>query len=82
MHSFTPRQAFDLLKDWMDDPDYRLYWAESLHDADDGVDLVVVHNEARGFPEYAGVIEYVQPDYDAFWRLAMWNNRRLDLGKH
>lgn len=74
---FTPHDAFVMLKDIMNSPDHRIYWAEGLHVHDDQ-DYAVVFNVLRGFPEYVVCVEFMQPAYDAFWRLVFWNNRRLD----
>ena len=74
---FTPHDAFVMLKDSMTSPEHRIFWAEGLHVHDDQ-DYAVVVNVRRGFPEYVVAIQFLQPAYDALWRLVFWNNRRLD----
>ena len=79
--SYTPREAFDLLRDWMEDDGYRVYWADAL-DRRDEQDFAVLFSVADGAICSVVPIDYDSRPYDAFWRLVRWNNRRLDLGKH
>ena len=74
------RETFDLVKEFMADPDYRIYWAEGLH-RDDDQDYAVVFDERHGCPEYVVAMDYDRFEYEAFWRLVRWNNWRLDALK-
>lgn len=77
---FTPHDAFVLLKDFMDSPEHRIFWAEGLHAGDDQ-DYAGVMNVRRGFPEYVVAVQFLPPAYDALWRLIFWNNERLNVLK-
>lgn len=79
--SYTAREAFDMLRDYMADPDYRVYYADAL-DRHDDQDFAVLFSVADGAICSVVPLDYCQPEYDAFWRLVRWNNHRLDLGKY
>ena len=81
--SYTPHEAFDLLRDWMEDEDYRVYWADAL-DRHDEQDFAIVFDVPNGEVRHVVPVDYFgcERAYAAFWRLVRWNNRRLDLGKH
>ena len=81
MYERLPHEAFAELRELMEDPEYRLYWADD-YDRHENQDYIVVFNVADGEVRWVVPVAYYQPEYDAFWRLVRWNNRRLDLGKH
>lgn len=78
--SYTPREAFDMLRDWMEDPDYRVYYAAAL-DRHDDQDFAVLFDVTSGVICNVVPVEYYgcERSYSAFWRLVRWNNRRFDL---
>lgn len=78
--TYTPREAFDLLRDYMADPDYRVYYADAL-DRHDDQDFAVLFSAADGAICSVVPIDYDSRPYDAFWRLVRWNNSRLDRGE-
>lgn len=77
--SYTPREAFGLLRGCLSDPDYRVYWADSA-DRQVEQDFAIVFDVPDGEVRRAVPIEYYghERSYSAFWRLVRWNNRRLD----
>lgn len=78
--SYTTREAFDLLRDYLADPDYRVYYADSL-DRHDDQDFAVLFNVPDGEICSVVPIDYDSRPYDAFWHLVRWNNSRLDKGE-
>ena len=80
--SYAPREAFDLLRDWMEDEGYRVYWADSL-DRHDEQDFAIVFDVPNGEVRHVVPVEYYGHEraYAAFWRLVRWNNSRLDGGR-
>lgn len=78
--SYTPREAFDMLRDYMADPDYRVYYADAL-DRHDDQDFAVLFNVPDGEIRSVVTVDYDRRSYDAFWRLVRWNNARLDRGQ-
>ena len=80
--SYTPREAFGLLRDWMEDGGYRVYWADAL-DRHDDQDFAVLYGVADGEIRSVVPVEYYgcERSYSAFWRLVRWNNARLDRGQ-
>lgn len=75
--SYTAREAFDLLRDYMQDPDYRVYYADAL-DRHDDQDFAVLFNVPDGAICSVVPVDCDRRPYDAFWRLVRWNNSRLD----
>ncbi len=75
--SYSVREAFDLLRDYMQDPDYRVYYADAL-DRHDDQDFAVLFSVADGAICSVVPVDYDRRSYDAFWRLVRWNNARLD----
>ena len=80
--SYTPREAFGLLRDYMEDEDCRVYHADAL-DRYDEQDFCVVFSVPDGEVRHVVPVEFYGHEraYSAFWRLVRWNNSRLDRGE-
>jgi len=80
--SYTPREAFDLLRGILEDPDYRIYHADG-YDRHEEQDYCVLFCVPNGEVRHVVPVEYYGHEraYSAFWRLVRWNNLRLDRGR-